>query len=87
MWLGCGDQMKSSHNSLFDSMVNEATEEVASKGWRDANQNAVTLAAFGMLSKIIRSHVGSLTKPFWWMAGAVGGSAVWYVVDGVLSRL
>ncbi len=72
-----------SHNNLFDKMVNEATEEVANKGWKEANQNAVTLAAFGMLSAIIKNHVHSLIKPFWWGASAIGAAALWYVVSGV----
>jgi len=71
-------------NNLFDKMVNEATEEVASKGWKKADQNAVTLAAFGMLNKAIKNRMHSITKPFWWASGAIGTGVLWFIISGIL---
>ena len=71
-------------NSLFDKMVSDATEEVAKKGWREANQNAVTLAAFGMLSKLISNRMHKVTRPFWWAAGAIGTGVVWIIIKGII---
>ena len=71
-------------NNLFDKMVGEATEEIASKGWRKADQNAVTLAAFGMLNKAIKNRMHSIVRPFWWAAGAIGTGVVWFIVNGVI---
>ena len=72
-------------NGLFDKMVGEAMEEVGSKGWKEAGQNAVTLAAFGMLGRVIKSHVNTLKKPFWWATGIIGGGVLWYIVSGAIS--
>lgn len=73
-----------SNDYMFNKMVNEATEEVANKGWREANQNAVTLAAFGMLNKLISNRMHSVTKPFWWAAGAIGAAVITYIISVTL---
>jgi len=73
------------HNDyMFNKMVSDATEEVANKGWRDANQNAVTLAAFGMLNKLIGNRMHSFTKPLWWAAGAIGAAVITYIITAIL---
>jgi len=74
-------------NDMFDKMVTEATEEVANKGWKRANQNAVTLAAFGMLHKAIKNRIHSITRPFWWAAGAIGTGVIWYVIKGIIDLM
>ena len=72
------------NDSFFEQMVDDATEEVAKKGWRDANQNAVTLAAFGMLSKLISNRMHKVTRPFWWAAGAIGTWVLWSIVSSLM---
>jgi len=74
-------------NNLFDKMVSEATEEMASKGWKNADQNAVTLAAFGMLNKAIKNRMHTITRPFWWAAGAIGAGVIWFIVSGILELI
>lgn len=69
---------------MFSKMISEATEEVANRGWREADQNAVTLAAFGMLNKVISNRMRTITKPFWWVAGAIGTAAITYIVSIVM---
>jgi len=69
---------------MFEKMVSEATEEVANKGWKDADQNAVTLAAFGMLSKLISNRMHKVTRPFWWAAGAIGIGVIWSIASSFL---
>lgn len=76
--------MPSGNDYLFDKMVNEAMEEIGNKGWKKADQNAVTLAAFGMLNKAIKNRMHNITKPFWWAAGAIGAGVVWYIIKGVI---
>ncbi len=71
-------------NYLFDKMVAEATEEVANKGWKKADQNAVTLAAFGMLNQAIKNRMHSITKPFWWAAGAIGTGVIFIIAKGII---
>lgn len=73
-----------SDDYMFNKMVNEAMEEVANKGWRDANQNAVTLAAFGMLNKLISNRMHNITKPFWWATGAIGAAVITYIVSAIM---
>ena len=70
---------------MFNKMVSEATEEVANRGWRDANQNAVTLAAFGMLNKAISNRMHTITRPFWWAAGSIGAAVITYVITTIMS--
>ena len=71
-------------NSLFDKMVDDAIDEVADKGWRTAGQNAVTLAAFGMLSRLIKNHISDLKKPLYWAAGAIIAAVISFVTNNFL---
>ena len=71
-------------NGLFEKMVSEATEEVANKGWKGADQNAVTLAAFGLLYKLVSNRMHSISKPFWWAAGAIVAGVVSYMISNFL---
>lgn len=69
-----------SNDYMFNKMVSEAMEEVANKGWKEANANAVTLAAFGMLNKLISNRMHTITRPFWWAAGAIGAGVLTYII-------
>ena len=69
---------------LFDSMVNEAIEELNNHGWREAPQNAVTLAAFGMMSHKVQKKVDRLAKPAWAIATSIGATALWYIISSLL---
>lgn len=72
------------HDSMFGKMVSEATEEVANKGWENASQNAVTLAAFGMLKELISNKMHKVTRPFWWAAGAIGTWVIWAIASSLM---
>lgn len=73
-----------SNDYLFNKMVSEAMEEVANVGWKEASQNAVTLAAFGMLSKLVSNRMHSFVRPLWWAAGAIGAAVITYIVSFAL---
>ena len=70
-------------DSLFDKMVGEAMEVVANHGWREAPQNAVTLAAFGMMTNKVRGQIDRLVKPAWVVATSIGLAALWWVVSSI----
>jgi len=72
------------NDGMFDKMVSEATEEVANKGWKDADQNAVTLAAFGMLNRLVSNRMHRISRPFWWAAGAIGAGVLWYIISDII---
>ncbi len=69
---------------MFNKMTSEATDEVASSGWKEASPNAVTLAGFGMLNKLISNRMHTFTRPLWWAAGAIGAAAITYIVNAIL---
>lgn len=71
-------------NSLFDKMVDDAMDEVADKGWRAAGQNAVTLAASGMLNRLIKNHISDLKKPLYWVAGAIIAAVISFIINNFL---
>jgi len=71
-------------NGLFEKMIDEAAEEVANKGWKGADQNAVTLAAFGLLYKLVSNRMHSISKPFWWAASVIGAGVLWYIVSSLI---
>ena len=75
--------MKST-NGMFDKIVDEATEKVAQQGWRNATQKEITLASFGMLSRLIRTEIGTLKKPFWAAAGVIGAGVCAYIITSFL---
>jgi len=74
-------------NGLFEKMIDEAAEEVANKGWKGADQNAVTLAAFGLLYKLVSNRMHSISKPFWWAAGVIGAGVLWYIVSNLIGMV
>ena len=79
---GNGDSGNSDY--MFNKMVSEAMEEVAHKGWKEADNNAVTLASFGMLNKAISNRMHTITRPFWWAAGAIGATAITYIMNVII---
>ena len=66
---------------LFDKMVDEAMEEVCNHGWKDASQNAVTLAAFSMMARKVNKRIERIVKPAWVIAVSVGCSALWWIIS------
>lgn len=75
---------KNNPGDLFDSMVKEAMDEVGNDGWKKASQNAVTLAAFGMMADKVNKRISRLVKPVWIIGVSMLGSALWYIISGVL---
>lgn len=76
--------MNATENSLFDKMVSEAMEMVGNHGWKDAPQNAVTLAAFGMMTNKIKGQIDRLVKPAWAIASSIGLAAIWWIISTIL---
>ena len=74
-------------NSLFDKMVSEAMEVVGNHGWRDAPQNAVTLAAFGMMSGKVKGQIDRIVKPAWVIASSIGLAVIWWVVSAIIGLI
>lgn len=68
---------------LFESMVKEATEEVANHGWKNASQNAVTLAAFGMMVDKVNNRVDRIIRPAWVIALSALGTAIWFIISKI----
>ena len=65
-------------------MVREAIDEVSNHGWKEASQNAVTLAAIGMMVDKVNKRISRLAKPAWIIGGSMLGSALWYIISGIL---
>lgn len=71
-------------NSILNSMVEEAVDEVASHGWKNASVQSVTLAAFGMLSERLDRKIGRITKPAWVIAASLIGTVIWFIISKLL---
>lgn len=74
-------------DSLFERMVNEALELVGREGWQNASQNAVTLAAFGLLShkieNLVAHRIDRLVKPAWFVGASIASGVVWLIVSKI----
>ena len=70
-------------NDFFMRMCKEAQEDLASgkKGWREADNNTLLLASFGMLANHL-AH--SITKPLWFFSGSVFCGVVGWIISLVL---
>ena len=70
-------------NGIFERMIKEAMEELASgeKGWREVTTNTLFLACFGMLSNHL-TH--KLVRPIWFFASAVATGVVAFIIKSVL---
>lgn len=71
-------------NSIFERMIKEAEEELASgeKGWREVDTNTLFLACFGML---YNSLMHKLARPLRWLAGCAVAAVITYIVSSILS--
>lgn len=76
--------MNTAQNGMFDKMVAEAMEEVAHQGWNKADQNAVTLAAFGIMCQRVESRMNGFMKPAWTIALSIVSAAIWFIISGML---
>ncbi|MBA7468604.1 hypothetical protein ES707_03855 [subsurface metagenome] len=77
--------MSKSNDTIFEKWVDEAIEKVAKNGgWQKSTQKEVTLMAFGMLSRQLRSHMASLKKPFYWATGVITAGALSYIIGNLL---
>ena len=74
----------SNSKGLFDSMIKEAMEEVANHGWKNASQNAVTLAAIGMMADKVNKRIDRIVKPAWVIAASALGSAIAFIISRIL---
>lgn len=70
-------------NSIFERMVKEAEEELASgeKGWKEVDTNTLFLACFGML---YNSLMHKLAIPLKWLAGCGVAAVITYIVSVIL---
>ena len=73
-----------SSDNFFDRWVEEAKEEVSNHGWKSASQNAVTLAAFGMMTNKIEKKVDKIAKPAWFIGVSIFGSVIWLIVSKII---
>ncbi|GAH59948.1 unnamed protein product, partial [marine sediment metagenome] len=57
-------------NSIFERMLKEAQDELASgeKTWREMETNTLLLACFGMLYNSLMHKVARLSRPLWFFA-------------------
>lgn len=72
------------NDKILECMVNEAITELNYSGWRDAPQNAVTLAAFGIMAQKVNKRVDRLVGPAWLIGISLMCSAIWLIVRTVL---
>jgi len=70
-------------NDLLNSMVKEALEEVANRGWKDASNNAVTLVTYGLISQKITNKIDLIMKPAWIIALSIAGSAIFLIIRSI----
>ena len=73
-----------SNTDLFDTMVGEAREEVSNHGWKNASQNAVTLASIGAMADKLNRRIDAVVRPAWIIAVSIGCSAIWFVIDKII---
>jgi len=64
-------------------MVREATEEVGNQGWKQASQNAVTLAAFGLMYEKLARKFDKLQRPAYLIGISIAASAIFYIVSSI----
>ncbi len=68
------------HDGIFQKMVEDATEKVAAKGCERATQKEITLACFGMLSRMIKQEANSFKRPCRWLAGVLSAGVATSII-------
>lgn len=73
-----------SSDGIVQKMVEEAMERVAQKGWERATQKELTLACFGMMSRMVKHEMSSFRRPFLWLASISGAGVFTYAIVNIL---
>lgn len=72
-----------SKNSIFERMLKEAQDELASgeKTWREMETNTLLLACFGIL---INHLTHKLARPLWFFASCVAAGVITFIIKSIL---
>lgn len=72
------------NDGLIDNWAKEAIQDLSEKGWRDIDPNSMMLIIYTVQRTRDKKLVSKITKPIWWLFGAVGTGIVWWVINGIL---
>lgn len=70
-------------DGIIDKWAEEATQDLGKKSWRDINPNSMMLIIYAVQMSKNRGLVRKITRPIWWLFGAVGTGIIWWIIKGV----
>lgn len=71
-------------DGLIDKWAEEAMDDLGKKGWREIDPNSMMLIIFAVNKTRDKNLVKKITKPIWWLFGAIGTGVIWWVVSSLL---
>lgn len=71
-------------DGMLDRWAQEATTDLAEKGWRDIDPNSMMLIVYTAQRRQQSRLVKKITKPGWWLLGVLGGGLLWWIISSLL---
>ena len=71
-------------DGLIDKWADEAMQDLGDKGWREIDTNSMMLIIYSIQKARDKKIVNMITKPIWWLFGAVGTGIVWIILSSLL---
>ena len=70
-------------DGIIDRWANEALDDLGKKSWREIEPNSMMLIIYKIQETKNRKLVSKISRPFWWLVGAVGTGVVWAVISNL----
>lgn len=70
-------------DGIIDRWAEEAARDLGEKGWRDIDTNSMLLIIYGVQKAREKKLVSKITKPIWWLLGAVGTGVLYFIVSSL----
>lgn len=74
---------KNISDGLLDSWAQDAMDDLGEKGWRDIDPNSMMLIIYSVQRNAQSGLVKKITKPVWWLLGAVGTGVIWWIISSL----
>lgn len=71
-------------DGLIDKWAEEAMDDLSAKGWRDIDPNSMMLIIYRVQRGRDRKLVSKITRPMWWLLGAVGAGVIWWIMSSLI---
>jgi len=68
-------------DGIIDKWAEQAMENLGEKTWREVDTNSLLLVIYSIQKTREKKLVSKITKPIWWLLGAVGTGVLYFIIS------